>query len=152
MATVVNALLDIVQFDYTSYARRDLEDILDEIQTFLPDLLAGSFDKESLLERLNGMLPDVSSFEEKGPKKRMDVVLYPPGTGIHLFFDGFGVTGSIVPCTFFNELDINRRMIHDHLYDPGYNRIFLDLMRQYHNDNHYAFQNEEGEMIEIQID
>jgi hypothetical protein len=128
-----------------------LEDMLDEIQAFLPDLLVGSFNKDNLLEKLkNGMLQDVSSFE-KGPTKRMDVVLYPPGTGIHLFFDGFGVTGSIVSCTFFNELDINRRIIHDNFYDPGYNKIFLDLMRKYHNDNHYAFQNEKGEMIEIQI-
>jgi hypothetical protein len=69
MATVVNALLDIVQFDYTSYACRDLEDMLDEIQAFLPDLLAGSFNKNSLIEKLNGMLQDVSSFE-KGPTKK----------------------------------------------------------------------------------
>lgn len=70
----------------------------------------------------------------------MEVVLYPPGTAIHFFFDGFGVTGCRVPNSFLNELDVTRRMIHDHLYDPGYNRIFLEMMRQYHKENHFAFE------------
>jgi hypothetical protein len=75
----------------------------------------------------------------------MDVVLCPPGSAIHFFFDGFGITGCRVPHSFFTELDVTRRMIHDHLYDPGYNRIFVDMMRQYHNDNHFKF--EDGEDV-----
>jgi hypothetical protein len=94
------------------------------------------------------MIPYASSFQ-RGAKKRIEVVLYLPGTGIHLFFDGFGVTGCRVPCTFFDELYITR-MIHDHLFDPGYNRMFLDLMRQRQNHNQYTFQNETAEMIATQ--
>jgi hypothetical protein len=62
------------------------------------------------------------------------------GKCIHFYRDGFGLSGAIVPCTFFNELDVNRRMVHDHLFATGYRPIFLDLMRQYTNDQFFQFE------------
>ena len=61
------------------------------------------------------------------------------GKCIHFYRDGFGLAGAVVPCTFFSELDVNRRMIHDHLFVTGYRPLFLDLMRQHTNDQYFKF-------------
>ncbi|KAL3937692.1 MAG: hypothetical protein SGARI_002021 [Bacillariaceae sp.] len=142
LASLVNALLDVTQFDYRQYAKRDLEDVMDEIETFLPDLLTGAMNREKIMKHLDTLLPDNESFQ-KGPRERMEVILRPPGTAIHFFFDGFGITGCRVGTEFFTELDINRRMVHDHLFDSGYNRILLETMRQHLNDNYFSFQTKE---------
>lgn len=63
LATAINALLDVVQFDYTPYAQRDLKDIVDAIETFLPERLSESIDKRKLLDNLTKLLPDDSSFQ-----------------------------------------------------------------------------------------
>ena len=140
MATMVNALVDITDLDYTPFALRDLEETVDELQRFLPSLVDGAV-KEKILKNLHVLLPDPSSIGND-ESKRMEVVLYPPGRCIHFYSDGFGTAGSVVPCTFFDELDINRRLLHDHLIQTGYQKIFLDLMRQYNNDHHYKFNRE----------
>lgn len=144
MSTMVNALLDITELDYTPFALRDFEETVDEMQRFLPSFVDESV-KEKILKNLHVLLPDRSSFvadHHADENKRMDVVLFPPGRCIHFYSDGFGIAGSVVPCTFFDELDINRRLLHDHLIQQGYQKIFLDLMRQYHNDNHFNFHRE----------
>jgi hypothetical protein len=68
--------------------------------------------------------------------------LFPPGTCIHFYRDGSGITGSQPPCTFFDEIDVARTMVDDHLIDKGYRRIFLELMRQYRGDHHFSFEKE----------
>lgn len=137
MATMVNALIDIAEHDYTPFALRDLNETVNEIQRFVPSLVDDTV-KGKMLKNLSVLLPDPSSFPKH--KNRMDVVLFPPGRCIHFYSDGFGIGGSVVPCTFFDELDINRRLLHDHLIQSGYQKIFLDLMRQYNNDNHFKFR------------
>lgn len=137
LATMVNALMDIVELDWTPYARQDFEETVREVQRMLPSLVNDSL-KKSILSNLDSLLPDPSSFSPN--PKRMEVVLFPPGRCIHFYRDGFGVTGSIVPCTFFDELEVTRRLVDDHLFDSGYIKIFLELMRQYRNDNYYTFE------------
>ncbi|VEU36834.1 unnamed protein product [Pseudo-nitzschia multistriata] len=141
MATMVNTLLDMAEFDYTPFALRDIEETVNELERFLPSIVDGSV-KRKVLNNLNGFLPDVSPNGGDEISKRMEVVLFPPGRCIHFYSDGFGTSGSVVPCTFFDELDINRRLLHDHLIKDGYQKIFLDVMRQYKNDNHYSFNEE----------
>ena len=51
MATMVNALVDITDFDYTPFALRDLEEAVDELQRFLPSLVDSSI-KEKILKNL----------------------------------------------------------------------------------------------------
>ena len=126
MATMVNALIDISEHDYTPFALRDLKETVNAIQLFLPSLVDDTV-KDRILTHLSSLLPDPASFPKHD--KRMEVVLFPPGRCIHFYGDGFGISGSVVPCTFFDELDINRRMLHDHLIQSGYQKIFLDLMR-----------------------
>lgn len=141
MATMINALVDITGFDYTPFAIRDLEESVDEFQRYLPSLV-DSAAKKKILKNLSDLLPEHSSIDDEESTRRMEVVLYPPGRCIHFYSDGFGTAGSVVPCTFFDELDFNRRLLHDHLIQQGYEKIFLDLMRQYKNDNNYKFKND----------
>jgi len=78
--------------------------------------------------------------EEKEEKvKKMQPILFPPGECIHFYRDGSGISGSYVPCNFFNEIDVARTMIDDHLISSGYRRIFLNLMRDFHKDDHFSF-------------
>lgn len=137
MATMVNALMDIVELDWTPYARRDVNETVEEMGRFLPSLVTDSA-KKDMLKKLEGMLPDQSSFTPT--KKRLPPVLFPPGKVIHFYRDGYGVTGSLVPSNFFDELEISRRMLDDHFFLEGYEQIFLSLMRQYHGDNLYSFE------------
>mmetsp|Transcript_3725 Transcript_3725/g.7899 ORF Transcript_3725/g.7899 Transcript_3725/m.7899 type:complete len:195 (+) Transcript_3725:2484-3068(+) len=73
-------------------------------------------------------------------EERMKPVLFPPGTCIHFYRDGSGIDGTYVPCTFFNEIDVARTMVNDHLISSGYRRIFLNLMRDFHRDDHFSFE------------
>ncbi|OEU07902.1 alpha/beta-hydrolase [Fragilariopsis cylindrus CCMP1102] len=61
MATMVNALLDITELDYTPFALRDFEETVDEMQRFLPSYVDESV-KEKILKNLHVLLPDRSSF------------------------------------------------------------------------------------------
>lgn len=82
---------------------------------------------------------------KKPTKNRMDPVLFPPGKVIHFYRDGVGVSGSVVPCEFFNELMISRRMVDDHLFFSGYQHIFLQLMREYNADHNFTFDGKRQE-------
>ncbi|KAL3791048.1 hypothetical protein ACHAW5_002825 [Stephanodiscus triporus] len=72
--------------------------------------------------------------------KNTEPVLFPPGECIHFYRDGSGISGSYVPCDFFNEIDVARTMVDDHLISSGYRRIFLNLMRDFTQDDHFSFE------------
>jgi hypothetical protein len=134
-ATMVNAILNISGYDWTSLAKRDIEDAVDEVSSYLPTLFSDY--KSSILSTINDSPIRVA--RNNIPDKRLQPVLFPPGKCVHLYRDGFGISGNEVPCTFFSEIDVNRRMIHDHLVDSGYQLIFLDLMREHHSDHYFQF-------------
>jgi Lipase (class 3) len=140
MASMVNALMEVTELDITPYAKQDFEQTADELQRFLPSLVDESV-KKKILDNLNGLLPEPPKIDEKG-KKRMKVELFPPGKIIHFYRDGYGISGSVTPATFFDEIEVNRRLLDDHFFNEGYQRIILDLMRQYHNDNFFTFEQE----------
>ncbi|KAG7374533.1 lipase class 3 [Nitzschia inconspicua] len=103
MASMVNTLMDVTELDVTPYARQDFQQTVDELQRFLPSLVDDKT-KENILDNLNKLLPTPPKVGEKG-KKRMEVVLFPPGKIIHFYRDGYGVTGSVTPATFFDEIE-----------------------------------------------
>lgn len=135
-ATMVNAILDIASYDWTHLAKRDIEDAVDEVSSYLPKLLSDY--KATILATINESPMRVAP--DNIPEERLEPLLYPPGKCVHLYRDGFGISGNEVPCTFFSEIDVNRRMIHDHLVDTGYQLIFLDLMREHHGDHYFQFE------------
>jgi len=138
-ATVGNVLLDIMEYDWTHLAKRDIEHSLNELRRVSPGLLSDAT-VQSILDGVQNMLITYVQPNIKKPtSERKEVELFPPGACIHIYRDGNGVSGAIAPCTFFGDILISRRMIDDHLTESGYKNIFLDLMRQYHSDYHYTF-------------
>ena len=136
-ATLVNAILDVGQYDWLPNARRDISEALEQVQGFLPALISDE-SKSTIASTIEELLTKTVTIPPK-TEKRMEQVLYPAGKCIHFYRDGFGISGSEVPCTFFSEIDLSRRLIDDHLYYSGYKLIFLEMMRQYHNDHYFQF-------------
>ena len=110
-ASVVNALLDIMEYDYIPYARRDVKHALSELQRLYPMIVTETLGKK-ILELLDPLMDQyVKNGIKKSTSKRMDPLLFPPGNIIHFYRDGVGVTGSVVPCDFFEEVHVSRRML-----------------------------------------
>lgn len=139
-ATIGNVVLDVAEYDWTSKARRDVQQILHELI-----LNKTPFLSEEIIQSIMNSIDDkiIDKIREYRIKdkttKRMDPILYPPGKCIHFYRDGVAVSGALTPATFFNEIDISRTMIEDHIIS-GYRGIFLDVMRNYHNDDHFSFE------------
>ncbi|CAB9518250.1 Sn1-specific diacylglycerol lipase beta [Seminavis robusta] len=142
-AATVNALLDIMEFDYRSSARRDVKHSIEELQRMYPMIITKGLSRK-ITDFVDPLMEEMLAGSIKATsQKRMDPVLFPPGNIIHFYRDGVGVTGSVCPCEFFGELDINRRMVDDHLFFSGYQQIFLELMRQHHQDHYFSFDHGE---------
>lgn len=138
--SVVNALLDIMEHDYLPSARRDVQHAFKELQRLFPGIITKGMQDRIMNDILDPLMNEFLQQAIKEPtEKRMEPVLFPPGKVIHFYRDGVGVTGSVVPCDFFGELLISRRMVDDHLFFTGYQQIFLELMRQYHRDHNFTF-------------
>jgi len=138
-ATVANALLDVMEYDWIPYARRDMIQAFDEVGGFFP-FLKTKTSTDDVITSLDYMLQTYVKPTLKEPTSfRAKPELCPPGTCVHIYRDGSGVSASIAPPTFFQKIDITRRMIDDHMIPGGYSQIFLDLMRQYHRDPSFQF-------------
>jgi len=172
-ATLVNLLLDVRSFDYRNQAERDVEQALRELQSHFSDssnplssakskskLGFFNIDEEDIqsvmgyvhsgLEKVVGSSssdsekePDDKTQEEANIEK-IKPVLFPPGACIHFYRDGSGISGTYVPCNFFQEIDVAWTMIEDHLISSGYRKIFLSLMRDFHKDDHFSFETKDG--------
>jgi len=163
-ATLVNLLLDVTSFDYQKQAQRDVEQALraaksrlalgldeDDIQTVMGYVSSGlekianpmappSTDRTTTSEeRVEGTATAKEEDNDTVQEQQLPIVLFPPGECIHFYRDGSGISGSYVPCTFFDEIDIARTCVDDHLISSGYRRIFLSLMRDFTKDDHFSF-------------
>jgi len=139
-ATFANMILDVASYDFTAKALEDLEDFLVFLnnKVALIDIPIGK-----ILAWANGEMDrsDRPAFV-KVTKERLPRVLYPPGTCIHVFRDGFGYTGSYTPCSYFDSVDVTRTLLDDHLVLPGYHRAFLTMLRDKLKDVHFDFQHD----------
>jgi hypothetical protein len=140
--TIGNLMLNLMEYDWTPKARRDIEDALQEVKKSVGFLIQDN-DVESVMKIVDkavekyikpGMLKSGNSSD-----KRLETILYPPGSCVHFYRDGVSISGSYVPCDFFNEIDVARTMVDDHLISRGYRRIFLELERSERNDDHFSF-------------
>ena len=127
-ATLVNLALDLLTFDYRKEAERDVEQALKELQYRFSgsDLPSRKKSKMSIniedeaIKTVMGYVrqgldkviePGVISSDDNGKNqmvlrdfKKMEPMLFPPGTCIHFFRDGSGISGTYTPCTFYNEV------------------------------------------------
>lgn len=109
--SVANLLLDIMAFDWYDYAETDLHNALAELRKRHSFLI-----RDSTVTRIEqAVLPLLKNHMESTiiPKRteRLTPEVYPPGSCIHFYHDGRGVSASYVPNTFFAEVDVTRRMI-----------------------------------------
>jgi hypothetical protein len=195
-ATLVNLIMDLITFDYRKEAERDVEQALKELQyrfagsdkpTGKKSKLSINIEDEAIkkvMEYVHQGLDKViapgygtkdgldrGSKEQKmiNEFQKMEPVLFPPGTCIHFYRDGSGISGTFTPCTFYNEvmcccshilsplyllcllitfasmlaiikIDVARTMVEDHLISSGYRRIFLSMMRDFHKNDHFSFE------------
>jgi hypothetical protein len=129
--SIGNLVLDIMEYDWSPYAKRDIEDALDELSRRTP--LFGETASEHFMGFVDTAFKKyIQDFIKHTSEKRLDTILYPPGSCIHFYRDGVSISGSYVPCNFFKE-------INDHLITSGYRRIFLEVMRSSLADDNFRF-------------
>mmetsp|Transcript_12593 Transcript_12593/g.27171 ORF Transcript_12593/g.27171 Transcript_12593/m.27171 type:complete len:249 (-) Transcript_12593:39-785(-) len=117
----------------------DIQTVMKYVHRGLEKVASPSLMEKSTKEPLNDGIQNDTK-EDGGEVEKMEPVLFPPGECIHFYRDGSGISGTYVPCNFFNEIDVARTMIEDHLISSGYRKIFLNLMRDFHKDDHFSFE------------
>lgn len=126
----------------TCSARRDIEHALEELQRLYPNIVTSERIETVVSDFIDPLMEKyVVPTIKEATTERMETVLFPPGEILHLYRNGAGISGSIVPCTFFDKIDLRRTMIDDHLFHSGYERIFLDVMRLHYKDHAFQFDN-----------
>lgn len=141
--SAANLLVDVMQFDWFTYAERDAQEAIDTLHQRQPFI----FNKDVLNKLKEIVTPHVKSFAEskvmEKTTERGEVQLFPPGRCIHIYRDGVGFSANFVPNKFFSEIDVTRRMVHDHVFHTGYQQTFLELMRQHKGDLYFRFGQDE---------
>ena len=79
-------------------------------------------------------------------KKWEESELIPPGDCIHLFRDGTSWQGTYINCTFFQDLELVRHLVDDHLIPPGYYTGLLSYLREQLGNFSWKF---EHDLLEI---
>ncbi|GBG30060.1 Lipase, putative [Hondaea fermentalgiana] len=129
-ATVGNLAMDILEFDYRERVKRDIRDAVKQLCWHVPFSIKES-DVETFFEQADEQVEKHlgPSVAEKS-SERAEVQLFPPGTCLHLYRDGMGVSCSYVPCDFFAEIAVQRTMIEDHLI-TGYDALISQLLEDH---------------------
>lgn len=140
-ATIVNAIADLLNFNWTDLARDDIEFTIQRAEETLPFLNILP-PKETVLQWADDFLRDSNSEMPAEKFHRIDVDLIPPGNCMHLFRDGIAFTGSSTPCHFFSSIDFSRTMIDDHLVIPGYHRALISMIREWNQNLNFDFPND----------
>ena len=108
---MTNLLLCLVEFDWIPYAKRDVKHALGELSRVNPSI----FNEDFLRKVRQTIFPLIDkhceSLIERELTNRVQPELFPPGRIIHLYRDGYGMSGSFVPNNFFKEFDVTRRMV-----------------------------------------
>ena len=111
--SIVNILLDIIDFNWQPYAKKDIRGTLEELQRRQSMIPKEAVDQ--VMAYVNDILdsyPEKATVAEKGTNiERVEPDLYPPGRCIHFYNDGSQLAAAYVTNNFFREIDLNRRMV-----------------------------------------
>lgn len=107
-----NLILKLKAFEWAPYAMRDINHALTQLHKGQPRLFS-----DQLVESLSKGADDLLMSNHNMAKhseypEPLEVELYPPGRCIHFFRDGTGLSASVVPNDFFQDIDVSRSMIH----------------------------------------
>lgn len=141
-ATAANMFQNAMATDWLETSFLDLEQILHVADCKLPIKIPDSKKQEIRDWAKSEYEKKIKPVIDEVPKERAEVVLFPPGRCIHVYRDGVGVSACEVPCDFFDELDVTRTMLEDHLTVPGYDKMLTELMRAHNGDSTFAFKND----------
>ena len=136
-ASMTNILLDLMDYDWTGDVLNDLEFSLERARESFPDFKGLLPDTSKALEFLGNRLNDTvrpNLLKRNQTMERLETVLIPPGRCIHLFRDGYGVTGTYTPCDFFSSVEFSLTLLDDHLIPTGYNRAMLSAAQDSDRD------------------
>lgn len=141
-ATLANAWLRIVRYNWTDDALEDLQQLLNFIQENVPSMVAGVLltddTKEKIVKWFTSFLISQNNLpyiESSG----FEPVLFPPGECIHVYRDGVQWQGNVMPCHRFSELEVVRHLIDDHLIPNGYYVGLLNFLRGAKKDWNWQF-------------
>jgi hypothetical protein len=128
-ASMANALMDLLEYDYTNEVIADGEYSLERARKVLK--LGHMLPKKETMRKWLDDFFDKEVRPRLGKEKRprLENVLVPPGNCIHIFRDGVGYSGTYTPCDFFSSIDLVRTLIDDHLVMSGYHRALISLVR-----------------------
>jgi pimeloyl-ACP methyl ester carboxylesterase len=133
-ASMTNLVMDLIEYDWTEDALEDIGFSLERAREV--------FDFGKLLPDKDHVLKWVNDFMDKAirPKFRIDKreripsLLIPPGTCIHLFRDGYGFSGTYMPCGHFASVEFSRNLVDDHMIGSGYQRAMLAVVQDMDRD------------------
>lgn len=181
-ATVANLIMDVLEFDYRDRAMEDVRQVCNGwnkgLSVFVIALGRRSISHSGVFrfvfqladlvsQKASFLLPEdkksnfVGWFKDKFDNynppiqrlQRKELILYPPGKCIHFYRDGVGVSCVQVPCTLFNEFDVCRTMLDDHLVPSGYETILVETMRSHLKNPNFQFKNDvlslRGKNVEV---
>jgi hypothetical protein len=146
-ATLANGLLRILQYNWTDDALQDLADAMAAAKESAPKAIADNLLPESGRDAVLAWFSSLlASMTEDLPARNASLVtepvLFPPGDCVHLYRDGVGWRGSYVPCRRFDELEMVRTLVDDHLIDTGYYVGLLGFVRALKKDLNWQFEHD----------
>lgn len=142
-ATVRNAILDVMAYDWSNVAYRDVEQLMKVFKDSFKVLSISDEFEKRVLSFVKKTLDDtIKPFVETMHEQygeRLEPLLLPPGRCVHFYRDGSGFSGRHTPCSYFDTIDITRTMVDDHMTPQGYHKAMLNFMRDATNDIHFRF-------------
>lgn len=128
-ASMANLIMDLIEYDWTDDALEDLAFSLDRAREVF-DFGKLLPDKEYVLKWVNDFMDkEVRPKFKVEKRERVPSLLIPPGKCIHLFRDGYGFSGTYIPCGYFSSVELSRTIVDDHMIGTGYQRAMLSVVQ-----------------------
>jgi pimeloyl-ACP methyl ester carboxylesterase len=97
---IANLLLNVMEFDWLTYAQRDVDFAVEELQA-RQGFIFNDIVVAKIRELVDPMLDDFADHTIKTElTEKVVPELYPPGKCIHFYRDGSGISGNFVPSTY----------------------------------------------------
>mmetsp|Transcript_43956 Transcript_43956/g.106577 ORF Transcript_43956/g.106577 Transcript_43956/m.106577 type:complete len:236 (+) Transcript_43956:86-793(+) len=147
--SMANAILDLVEYDWTDDALRDAEFTLDRARDVFKGPMSIFPDNDSVMQWVTDFLDKQvrPKLQTQSKKERLPSVLIPPGVCVHVFRDGYGFTASLTPCDFFSTVEVSRNFVDDHLVATGYHRALLSAAQDTDRDYNFQFANDVAQFV-----
>jgi len=128
-------------------ALRDFDQIFNVIRENVAPIVGNSIFSDEMRQKAIDMLQRALQqayrpLDENTNTDPLPVQLYPPGECVHLYRDGVEWQGNYYPCHRFNEMEVVRHMIDDHLIPTGYYPALINFIRSKKNDFHWRFEHD----------